>query len=46
MLTVSAIVQTLAQFSSVKEVQILVDGKIIETLGGKVDISKPIQTEN
>ncbi|MCI8336481.1 MAG: GerMN domain-containing protein [Peptococcaceae bacterium] len=46
MLTVAAIVQTLAQFSSVKEVQILVDGKIIETLGGKVDISKPIQTEN
>ena len=46
MLTVAAIVQTLGQFSSVQEVQILVEGKIVETLAGQVDISVPIQTEN
>lgn len=46
MLTVAAVVQTLGQFSSVKEVQILVEGKIVETLAGQVDTSVPIQTEN
>ncbi len=46
MITVTAIVQTLGQFSSVKEVQILVEGKSVATLGGQVDISSPIQTGN
>ena len=45
MITVAAIVQTLSQFSSVKEVQILVDGKRISSIGGTVDLSQPIQTE-
>ena len=46
MVTVAAIVQTLGQFSSVKEVQILVDGKVVSSLGGQVDVSLPISTEN
>lgn len=46
MLTVAAIVQTLGQFSSIKEVQILVEGRVVETLAGQVDTSVPIQTEN
>ncbi len=46
MMTVAAIVQTLEQFSSIKEVQILVEGRVVETLAGQVDISVPIQTGN
>lgn len=40
--TVAAIVQTLSQFPSVSEVQILVEGKIISSIAGSVDISTPI----
>lgn len=44
LITVTAIVQTLGQFSSVTEVQILVEGKVISTIAGTVDVSAPIQT--
>lgn len=43
MLTVYSIVETIAfNFPSIKEVQILVDGKTAETLAGHIDISAPI----
>lgn len=42
LLTVYAIVNTLTQFQTVEQVQILVDGRKIETLAGHVDISVPL----
>lgn len=42
LLTVYAIVNTLTQFQTVERVQILVDGRKIETLAGHVDISVPL----
>lgn len=44
-LTVYSIVNTLTQFPSVERVQILVDNKVIETLGGHIDISQPVEKE-
>lgn len=41
-LLVNAIVHTLTQFDDVKKVQILVEGKKIESLGDHLDISQPI----
>jgi len=45
-LTVYSIVNTLTQFSSVDRVQILVEGQIIPTLAGHLDISKPISRDD
>ncbi len=43
-LTVYSIVDTIAvNFPSIKEVQILIEGKITETLAGHIDISVPIE---
>lgn len=39
-LTVYSIVNTLTQFDTVKEVQILVDGQVVETINGHVDVSE------
>jgi germination protein M len=41
-LLVNSIVQTLTQFKDVKRVQILVEGKKVDSLGGHLDISEPI----
>jgi germination protein M len=41
-LLVNSIVQTLIQFKDVKRVQIMVEGKKIDSLGGHLDISEPI----
>ena len=41
-MTVYSIVNTLCQFAAVKEVQILVEGKTVETLAGFMDVSKPL----
>lgn len=41
-LLVNAIVHTLTQFDDVKRVQIMVEGKKIESLGGHLEISQPI----
>ncbi|ATW25534.1 GerMN domain-containing protein [Candidatus Formimonas warabiya] len=38
-MTVYSIVDTLTQFPSVKEVQILVDGQTVETIAGHLDVS-------
>lgn len=41
--TVYAIVNTLTQFPSVRQVQILIDDQAVETLAGHLDISKPLE---
>lgn len=40
-LTVGAILRTLGQFPEIKQVQFLVEGKSIDTLGGHLDLSGP-----
>lgn len=42
MLTVYAIVNTLTQFPTVKQVQILVEGEAVPTLKGHVDLTTPL----
>lgn len=42
LLLVAAIVNTLTEFPSIEQVQILVDNQIRATLGGHVDISEPL----
>ncbi|OAT87102.1 GerMN domain-containing protein [Desulfotomaculum copahuensis] len=46
LLTVYSIVDTLTRFPSVRRVQILVDGKRLETLTGHMDISMPLERDN
>ncbi|MBC7335343.1 MAG: GerMN domain-containing protein, partial [Clostridia bacterium] len=41
-LVVAAIANTLTKFPGVERVQILIDGKRVETLAGHVDVSKPV----
>lgn len=43
--TLWSIVNTLGQFPTVKKVQILVEGQIIETLGGHVEINQPLEPD-
>ncbi len=43
MLTVYSIVNTLTQFSSIQEVQILIDGETRQTMAGHVNINQPLQ---
>lgn len=42
MLLVGALVDTVTEFSEIKKVQILVEGKKIETISGHMDTSEPI----
>jgi spore germination protein GerM len=42
MLLVGAIVDTLTEFSDIHQVQILVDGKKIDTINGHMDVSIPL----
>jgi spore germination protein GerM len=41
-LLVAAIVNTLTEFPEIKQVQILIEGKKVETLAGHIDISEPL----
>jgi len=45
-LTIYAIVNTLTQFESINQVQILVEGERLESLAGHVDIAKPLERES
>jgi len=45
LLTVYSIVNTLTQFPAIKEVQILIDGQVEQTLAGHLDISKPLKRD-
>jgi spore germination protein GerM len=40
-LTINSVLQTLAQFPGVRAVQFTVEGEIIESIGGHVDVSEP-----
>ncbi len=44
-LTIGSIVNTLTQFPTVQKVQILVEGRVVETLAGHLDISKPLERQ-
>ena len=47
LLLVAAIVNTLTEFPSIEQVQILIDSKVHATLSGHVDISEPLsRSEN
>ena len=39
---VGSIVDTLTEFSEVKKVQILVEGKAVDTIAGHMDTEKPL----
>lgn len=43
---VGAIVKTLTQFKDVKQVQILVDGKKIDSIGDHLDVSEPLTADS
>lgn len=45
-LTVYSIVNTLTQFDTVDAVQILVDGQVVETLNGHVDVSEAMARDD
>ena len=45
-LLVNSIVHTLTQFKDVEKVQLLVEGKRIESLGGHLDVSSPISGDS
>lgn len=45
-LTVYSIVNTLTQFRSIERVQILVEGKQVQTIAGHLDISYPLERDN
>lgn len=42
-LAVAAIVNTLTEFADIRSVQILVEGRKVETLAGHVDVSAPLE---
>lgn len=41
-MTVASIVNTLTEFDNIEKVQIMVDGKTIDTIAGHLDISQPL----
>ncbi|MBE0448250.1 MAG: GerMN domain-containing protein [Actinobacteria bacterium] len=41
-MTIASIVDTLTEFKSIQKVQILVEGKVVETIAGHSDVSKPL----
>lgn len=41
LMTISSIVNTLTEFENIQKVQILVEGKVVETIAGHADVSKP-----
>jgi len=44
--TVYSIVNTLTQFRSIEQVQILVDGKVVESIAGHLDVSVPLTRDS
>jgi germination protein M len=43
---VMAIVNTLGQFATVKEVSFMINGELVQEIGGFVDLSQPLKTAN
>jgi spore germination protein GerM len=46
LLAIYSIVNTLTQYASVKEVQILIDGQVVDTLAGHISLDEPLTREN
>ncbi len=44
-MTVYSIVNTLTEFSTIKEVRFLVEGETVDTIAGHLDVSRPISRE-
>ncbi|SFF99333.1 Sporulation and spore germination [Desulfotomaculum arcticum] len=44
-MTVYSLVNTLSQFQSIESVQILVEGKIVPTIAGHLDVSSPLERD-
>jgi spore germination protein GerM len=44
-MTVYSIVNTLTEFSTVKEVRFLVEGEALDTIAGHMDVSRPVKRE-
>jgi len=44
--TVYSIVNSLTQFSSIEQVQILVDGKVVDSIAGHLDVSAPLTRDS
>ena len=42
LMTITSIVDTLTEFDDIQKVQILVDGKTVETIAGHSDVSRPL----
>lgn len=42
LMTITSIVNTLTEFENIKKVQILVEGKVVETIAGHLDVSRPL----
>ncbi|MFN3699563.1 MAG: GerMN domain-containing protein [Dictyoglomus sp.] len=45
LLTIYSIVNTLTEFPEIKKVQILINGAILETLAGHIDLTSPIERD-
>ena len=43
---VMAIVNTLGQFATVKEVSFMINGELVQEIGGFIDLSQPVKTVN
>ncbi|MDP1808855.1 MAG: GerMN domain-containing protein [Actinomycetota bacterium] len=44
-LTVYSVVDTLTEFSTIKQVRFLVEGATVDTIAGHMDVSQPVQRE-
>lgn len=42
LMTITSIVNTLTEFKNIKKVQIMVEGKVVETIAGHLDVSRPL----
>ncbi|MBS3908051.1 MAG: GerMN domain-containing protein [Actinobacteria bacterium] len=46
LMTITSIVNTLTEFDDIQKVQILVDGKTVETIAGHSDVSRPLARDD
>lgn len=46
LMTITSIVSTLTEFDDIQKVQILVEGKVVETIAGHSDVSKPLARDD
>ena len=46
LMTITSIVNTLTEFDDIQKVQILIDGKTVETIAGHSDVSRPLARDD